>query len=419
MAKTCLNCGATNESEFIFCYQCGRKLAAPSETTPESGGEVLSCPGCGILNPANYKFCGSCGFNLSAPTAAITEAPAEEVPSSEEEEVKPSGEKAHIAEEQGSAAEEREIKTCPNCGEQNPSNYLFCGICGFNLTAPAEAVPEIPAKEVTPPERGKPVEKEIQATEKEPTTIEDVFIVEEKVTTTTRISTGIEGLDTLINGGFLKNKVYLVSGGPGTGQTIFGLQYLYYGLESGENGLYYSGDEKPEQLVLDAKSLGWDLSRYIKEKRLGLVDSSHYFSDLYAGKSKSIDSRTIIRDLSKRMKKLNARRLVIDPVTPLLTGEEHYTNIQEYLRNLILTLEDSLECTTLITSGNQANVIHFSRYGIEEMVTGGIIILSMDKRKSNGERARTLFIPKMRGTPTDLKEHTFEIQQGKGIVVLD
>jgi circadian clock protein KaiC len=460
MIKICSNCGATNESEYIFCYQCGGRLEEPVQTIPEpeevlscyncgaqnpatykfcyqcgssmipayekpaeevlpseeeavpvtgehaaetEKPEMITCPNCGELNAPEYKFCGVCGFNLVVAPEAAPEAAAEEVPPSEEEAVIATG-------EQAAETEKPEMITCPNCGEQNPSDYKFCGNCGFDLAATPEPAP---------PEKKKPVKKEIRAPQKEPPAVEDVFIAEDEVRAPTRISTGIEGLDPVINGGFLKNKVYLISGGPGTGQTIFGLQYLYSGLENGENGVYFSGDEKPEQLILDARSMGWDLTGYIEEKRLGLVDSSHYFSDLYTGKSKSIDSRAIVNYLTRQIKKLNAKRLVIDPVAPLLIGEDHCANIQDYLRNLIFAIEDSLECTTLITSGNQAGVSSFSRYGIEELVTGGIIVLSMDKRKRTGERSRTLFIPKMRGTSIELKEHTFEIQQGKGIVLLD
>jgi circadian clock protein KaiC len=440
----CPNCGAQNPFTYKFCYNCGYsvipeygmpdEVAKPfEEETPVVEEQVIegeklemiTCSSCGTHNPSTYKFCGVCGFELTTSQEEAPETPAEEVsppeetevfeevPLIEEKEEKPPEEMAPVVEEQVTEEEKPEMNTCPNCGELNPVDYKFCGVCGFDLTISPEETPETPAEEAPPPE------KEIKAPEKEPPAIEDVFIAEEEVTAPVRISTGIEGLDSLISGGLMKNKVYLISGEPGTGQTIFGLQYLYEGLKNGENGLYFSGDEKPDQLILDARSLGWDLTRFIEEKRLGLVDSSHHFYDLYTGKSKSIDNRSVMNDLTRQVKKVNARRLVIDPAAPLLTADERCTNIQEYLRNLIFTIESNLECTTLITSGNQTNVPSVSRYGIEELVTGGIFILSMDKRKRTGERVRTLFIPKMRGTSTDLKEHTFEIQHNKGIVLLD
>ena len=54
-----------------------------------------------------------------------------------------------------------------------------------------------------------------------------------------RLSTGIKGFDELIQGGFPQGSTILVSGGAGTGKTIFGLSYLYAGAKNfNEPGLY-------------------------------------------------------------------------------------------------------------------------------------------------------------------------------------
>ncbi|HIP74098.1 MAG TPA: ATPase, partial [Euryarchaeota archaeon] len=44
-----------------------------------------------------------------------------------------------------------------------------------------------------------------------------------------RVPTGIPGLDNLIQGGFPSGSTILLSGGAGTGKTIFALQYIYSG----------------------------------------------------------------------------------------------------------------------------------------------------------------------------------------------
>ncbi|MDI6807071.1 MAG: ATPase domain-containing protein, partial [Candidatus Aenigmarchaeota archaeon] len=53
-----------------------------------------------------------------------------------------------------------------------------------------------------------------------------------------RTSTGIPGLDKLIEGGYPKGSVVLVSGGPGTGKTLLGLQFIYQGAKANEPGVY-------------------------------------------------------------------------------------------------------------------------------------------------------------------------------------
>jgi circadian clock protein KaiC len=57
-----------------------------------------------------------------------------------------------------------------------------------------------------------------------------------KITSSERVSTGIEGLDYILKGGLPKNRLYLVEGNPGTGKTTMGLTFLLEGERSGENG---------------------------------------------------------------------------------------------------------------------------------------------------------------------------------------
>jgi len=235
--------------------------------------------------------------------------------------------------------------------------------------------------------------------------------------TLTRTPTGIEGLDRLIGGGFLNGKVYLISGEAGTGKTIFGLQYLFSGLIQGERGIFVSGDEKPSHLIVDAESLGWDLGKYVNEQKLGLLDVTPYFADMRVGKTKDVDVRTVVADLTKHVRRIGAKRIVLDPIAPLIFGEEGSARVQEYVRNLVFAIEDNLQCTTVITSGILSGTSTLSRYGVEEFVTEGVIVLGTDKR--NGQRVRTLFIRKMRSTATDLNDHTFEILPNKGIVIRD
>jgi circadian clock protein KaiC len=46
-----------------------------------------------------------------------------------------------------------------------------------------------------------------------------------------RVPTGIDGLDPLIEGGFPRGSLVLLAGNPGTGKTIFSMQFLYNGAE--------------------------------------------------------------------------------------------------------------------------------------------------------------------------------------------
>jgi circadian clock protein KaiC len=230
-----------------------------------------------------------------------------------------------------------------------------------------------------------------------------------------RISTGIEGLDSLISGGLQQDKVYLVSGEAGTGKTIFCLQYVLAGIAHGENAVYVSIDEKPSHILEDAESLGWDLKKYIDEKKIALLDVTPYFTNVRTGKEKTVEVRDIVTDLTKRIKEIKATRLVIDPIAPLIFGQEATAQIQEYIRSLIFSIDDNLKCTTLITSGIPSGTSRLSQYEVEEFVVSGIIVIGVSRVQER--RVRTLYVRKMRGTPTDLNDHVFEILPQRGIVI--
>ena len=74
---------------------------------------------------------------------------------------------------------------------------------------------------------------------------------------TQRVSTGVKGLDKLVQGGVPKGSVVLVSGAPGTGKTILGMQFLEAGLRKGEKCAYVTIEEPPEKIMNQAEQFGF------------------------------------------------------------------------------------------------------------------------------------------------------------------
>src|SRR5882724_4269349 len=74
-----------------------------------------------------------------------------------------------------------------------------------------------------------------------------------------RSKTGIVGLDDILNGGLIPNRLYLIGGDPGAGKTTLALQYLIEGVKQGEKCLYVTLSETEEELVASAASHGWSL----------------------------------------------------------------------------------------------------------------------------------------------------------------
>jgi circadian clock protein KaiC len=231
-----------------------------------------------------------------------------------------------------------------------------------------------------------------------------------------RVPTGIEELDSMLSGGLPQGKSYLISGPPGTGKTTFAAQFIQEGLKRGENGIFISIDEKPSHMVEDIESLGWDLRTPADEGRLTLLDVSPYFNWVRHTKGNAVDANEVLQDLSKQVRRINAKRVVIDPLVPLVLHRDRLYDVQEYIRKLIFGIDDNLGVTTLMTTHPGPWSFSNGDNGIEEFMVSGVITLRLHKMH-NGRHARTMFVRKMRGTPTDLIEYTYEIVQGRGLVI--
>jgi circadian clock protein KaiC len=229
-----------------------------------------------------------------------------------------------------------------------------------------------------------------------------------------RISTGISGLDHLLSGGFLPTRSYLMTGEAGTGKTTACMQFLLAGLEQGENGIYVTADERPTEILQSAASLDWDLQRYVQAKTLVILDASPYFSGrANSAGEKGGDLQKIVSDLAAYAKRMEANRLVVDPVTPLIASGDSPARIQELARAFIHLIQSNLNTTNLFTSHLPRRADHDLTHGIEEFLAAGVVVLGVSQ--VDGRFVRTLQVKKMRGTAVQPDEHRFEIASGNGI----
>src|ERR1022692_2187069 len=84
-----------------------------------------------------------------------------------------------------------------------------------------------------------------------------------------KASTGIQGLDEITGGGLPRGRPTLISGGAGSGKTLFGLEFLVRGAtQFNEPGVFISFEESIPDLAKNVASLGFDLDRLVAEKKL-------------------------------------------------------------------------------------------------------------------------------------------------------
>ena len=218
-----------------------------------------------------------------------------------------------------------------------------------------------------------------------------------------RVKTGITGVDELIGGGLYPNTLTLLTGTTGTGKTIGSVQFIWEGAtKHDEKGVYVSFEEPPENIKENAKKFGWDFEKLEKEGKVIFVRYDPYhIEDVY-------------ELIETNIKKIGAKRVVIDSISALGLYVRDTPELRRMIFNISLLLR-KLNCTTILTSEILPLQKSLSRFGVEEFVTDGVIVLYY--LRTDSQYSRSLTIWKMRGTEHSHKLHPYSIDSKKGIVV--
>ena len=226
-----------------------------------------------------------------------------------------------------------------------------------------------------------------------------------------RCPSGVPGFDALCNGGFVRNSVNAVLGGPGAGKTTFLLQYLWGGAtDYDEPGLYISFEPDIIELFKDAASYGWDFQK---------LDSRGKCKFMKVSPQTTVgELRT---ELTKVITKFGVKRICFDPVGLFGSMEQNPSIIRQNMfelaalfKRLGVTVLLSDETASQDTEGGvgvfagtvQSQFIKFLTDSVVDLYSSGL----------GGVSDRALRIVKMRRTKHSLGPIPMEITDS-GVVV--
>lgn len=226
-----------------------------------------------------------------------------------------------------------------------------------------------------------------------------------------RSSTGISGLDDVLHGGYIPNRLYLVDGDPGAGKTTLALQYLLEGLQRGEKGLYVTLSETREELSAVAASHGWTLDD-LDIVELTTASEKDLTSDtqLTMYHPSEVELSETTRVVLDAVQKSNPSRVVFDSLSEMRLLAQSSLRY----RRQILALKQFFsgrKCTVLLLDDRTAEGPDTQLQSIAH----GVLSLEQLAPVYGAERRR-LRILKLRGSAYRGGYHDFSIKRG-GIVV--
>jgi KaiC/GvpD/RAD55 family RecA-like ATPase len=213
------------------------------------------------------------------------------------------------------------------------------------------------------------------------------------------IKSGIPGLDEILKGGIRKRSSVLLTGQPGSGKSIFGMQFLLQGAKDGEPGIYLTSEESVESIREYAEALGLDFDSFEKDGKIVLL-------------KQSITTRKILTLglLTELIRRHMVKRVVLDSITLFQYGQQdRLSNFRKELLDF-LDLMKEYNVTLVCTSEKSISDIDRMEYEPQDFLFEGVIILMKIRKGSSFERV--LHVAKMRGQEHLMDIYPFTIEKG-------
>jgi circadian clock protein KaiC len=220
---------------------------------------------------------------------------------------------------------------------------------------------------------------------------------------------GIAGFDQITGGGLPAGRATLVCGGPGSGKTIFAVEFLVRGAQLGEPGVFISFEESAYDLARNVASLGFDLDKLV-EQRLLAVDYVHLDpAEIEEAGGYSLDGLFV--RLEHALDSVGAKRVAIDTLEVLFGTLQDDFVVRAETQRLFRFLKER-GVTAVVTA--EAGIDSLTRQGLEEYVSDCVV--SLGQKVLDQSATRYLRIVKYRGSSHGTNEYPFLIDDGFSVV---
>jgi circadian clock protein KaiC len=210
-----------------------------------------------------------------------------------------------------------------------------------------------------------------------------------------KVPTGIAGFDAITHGGLPRGRITLLTGGSGSGKTLFALQFLAHGArDCREPGIFVAFEEGSQRIVTNAESFGWNLPE-LRPHRLYFLDARPTPDLIQSG---SFDLGGMLAALGAQAQAMGARRIVFDALDIVLAllpdmaaKRRELSRLHEWLLGRELT-----GVFTLQAGEDATGALNQQSFGFVQFMVDCAVILN--HRVVQGRSQRDLRVQKYRGS---------------------
>jgi circadian clock protein KaiC len=210
-----------------------------------------------------------------------------------------------------------------------------------------------------------------------------------------RVKSGVSGYDNLLNGGFIRNSINLISGCSGSGKTLYTLSYLCAGARDGEKGVYITLEEMTDHIIRDALRVGMDLKEFDDDIFMMYDMSSLRVNALNTMDEVEKEESPLRLDNLLEFIRINysdTQRIGIDSIVPMAIAYSDDRIFRAELFRFMMGLK-KMGITVLFTTELPYSSNDTSRFGMEDFIADCVTILRMRE-----DWGRQIKIHKMRGS---------------------
>lgn len=226
-----------------------------------------------------------------------------------------------------------------------------------------------------------------------------------------RLSTGIKGLDELIEGGIPRGFFVVVTGEPGCGKTILCIHFINQGILENDKNIYVTTEESRNSIINQAAQFNMNFNKATIDKKLIIIDALMGGDDSWT--LKSLDLESLINKIIEAKKYLGygRARVVIDSLSAYWLDKPAMARRYSYFIKKVLSKWDF---TVMVTAQYAITTGEAHGFGVEHV---GDVIIRFKRVIRCGKLRRFLVVEKARQTNHSLYAHEINIIAGQGLII--